>query len=86
MPAPVSFIKILVRIRPIRPKPYNTTSFGLKNQIGKAGEIVGEEAVQMHGGMGCTEEMSIGHYLKRLVAISHLFGKPDYYLKKYRDS
>jgi len=60
--------------------------FGLKNQIGKAGKIVGEEAVQMHGGMGCTEEMSIGHYLKRLVAISHLFGNPDYYLKKYSDS
>ena len=59
---------------------------GVVNQIGKAGKIVGEEAVQMHGGMGCTEEMSIGHYLKRLVAISHLFGNPDYYLKKYSDS
>ena len=35
--------------------------YGLKHQIAKAGKYVGEEAVQLHGGMGVTEEMSIGH-------------------------
>ena len=59
--------------------------YGLKNQVARAGKLVGEEAVQMHGGMGVTEEMSIGHYLKRLMVIAHLFGNADYYLDKYID-
>ena len=60
--------------------------YGLKNQVSKAGKKVGEEAVQLHGGMGVTEEMSVGHYLKRLMVISHLFGSSDYFLDKYIDS
>ena len=48
--------------------------------------MVAEEAVQMHGGMGCTEEMSIGHYLKRMMVIVHLFGNDTYYLNKYIES
>ena len=58
-------------------------TYGLKNQISKAGKQVGEEAVQLHGGMGVTEEMSIGHYLKRLMVIANIFGSADYYLSKY---
>ena len=60
--------------------------YGLKNQVAKAGKKVGEEAVQLHGGMGVTQEMSVGHYLKRLMVISHLFGSSDYFLDKYIDS
>ena len=60
--------------------------YGLKNQVAKAGKMVAEEAVQMHGGMGCTEEMSIGHYLKRMMVIVHLFGNDTYYLNKYIES
>ena len=60
--------------------------YGLKNQISKSGKLVGEEAVQLHGGMGVTEEMSIGHYLKRLMVIANIFGSADFYLQKYINS
>ena len=60
--------------------------YGLKNQVAKAGKYVGEEAVQLHGGMGVTEEMSVGHYLKRLLVITNLFGSADYFLDKYIES
>ena len=60
--------------------------YGLKIQVAKAGKYVGEDAVQLHGGMGVTEEMSIGHYLKRLLVITNLFGSADYFLDKYIES
>ena len=37
-----------------------------KAKVGEAGRYVGEQAVQLHGGMGMTEELKVGHYLKRL--------------------
>jgi alkylation response protein AidB-like acyl-CoA dehydrogenase len=55
----------------------------LKVQIGKSGRFVGENAIQLHGGMGMTEEMSIGHFFKRLTIIDTLFGNADYHLRKY---
>ena len=58
----------------------------MKNQISKSGKLVGEEAVQLHGGMGVTEEMSVGHYLKSLMVIANIFGSADFYLQKYINS
>ena len=55
----------------------------LKYQVGTAGKSVAQQAVQLHGGMGVSEEMLIGHYLKKLVAIDALFGNADYHLHKY---
>ncbi|MCB1644007.1 MAG: acyl-CoA dehydrogenase family protein [Pseudomonadales bacterium] len=55
----------------------------LKVQIGKSGRFVGQNAIQLHGGMGMTEEMAIGHYFKRLTVIDTLFGNVDFHLKKY---
>ena len=57
--------------------------YGLKHQIAKAGKYVGEEAVQLHGGMGVTEEMSVGHYLKRFTVIDALFGNRNYHLNNF---
>ena len=37
--------------------------------------------MQLHGGMGVTQEMSIGQYLKRLVSIANVFGSAEFYLK-----
>jgi hypothetical protein len=51
--------------------------------IGKSGMFIGENAVQLHGGMGVSDEMSIGHYLKKLIAIDALFGNSNYHLTKY---
>jgi alkylation response protein AidB-like acyl-CoA dehydrogenase len=56
---------------------------GLKVQVGKGGRFVGQGAVQLHGGMGMTDELNVGHYFKRLTTIDTLFGNVDYHLKKY---
>lgn len=54
-----------------------------KVQIGKAGRFVGQNAVQLHGGMGMTDELNIGHYFKRLTMIDTMFGNVDHHLKRY---
>ena len=57
----------------------------LKYQIGKAGKYIGQQAVQLHGGMGVTDELNIGHYFKRLTTINTIFGNSDFQLKRYSD-
>ena len=56
---------------------------GLKYQVGKAGEFIGQQAVQLHGGMGVTDELNVGHYFKRLTTIGTIFGNSDFHLKQY---
>ncbi|HJL61000.1 MAG TPA: acyl-CoA dehydrogenase family protein [Pseudomonadales bacterium] len=56
---------------------------GLKVQVGKGGRFVGQSAIQLHGGMGMTDELNVGHYFKRLTTIDTLFGNVDYHLRKY---
>jgi pimeloyl-CoA dehydrogenase small subunit len=50
--------------------------------IGQAGRYVSQSAVQMHGGIGMTEEYAVGHYFRRCMIIERLFGDPAYYLNK----
>ena len=59
------------------------TVHALKAQIGKAGRLIGQEAVQIHGGMGVTDELHISHYFKRLTAINLMFGDANYHLKQF---
>ncbi len=54
----------------------------IKYQIGTAGQKVGQEAVQIHGGMGMSWELDIAHYFKRLTAIGQMFGNADWHLDK----
>ena len=54
-----------------------------KVQIGKAGRFVGQQAVQLHGGMGMTDELNVGHYFKRLTMLDTLYGNIDHHLKRY---
>ena len=56
---------------------------GLKYQIGKAGKFIGQQAIQIHGGMGVTDELNIGHFFKRLTTIGTIFGNSDFHLKRY---
>jgi len=56
---------------------------GLKYQVGNAAKFIGQQAVQLHGGMGVTDELNVGHYFKRLTTIGTIFGNSDYHLKKY---
>jgi hypothetical protein len=53
-----------------------------KAKVGEAGRYVGEQAVQLHGGMGMTEELKVGHYLKRLVAINIQYGDPAFHIMR----
>ncbi len=59
------------------------TVHALKHFVGKVGVMIGENAVQMHGGMGMTEELRIGHYFKRLLVIDAQFGNADYHLQQF---
>jgi alkylation response protein AidB-like acyl-CoA dehydrogenase len=54
-----------------------------KVQIGRACKFVGQNAIQIHGGMGMTDELSIGHYFKRATLIENLFGSVDHHLRRY---
>ncbi len=55
----------------------------LKVQVGKGGRFVGQNAIQLHGGMGMTDELNVGHYFKRITAVETLFGNADFHLKQY---
>lgn len=59
---------------------------GAKVQIGKAGRYVGQQAVQLHGGMGMTDELNVGHYFKRLTMIDTQFGNVDHHLNRYSNA
>jgi pimeloyl-CoA dehydrogenase small subunit len=54
-----------------------------KVQIGKACKFVGQNAIQLHGGMGMTDEMAIGHYFKRATMMESAFGSTDHHLARY---
>lgn len=56
---------------------------GLKAKVGAAGRFVGQQSIQIHGGMGMTDEMAISHYFKRLTMINTLFGSVDHQLRKF---
>ncbi len=55
----------------------------VKSMVGRYGRAVAEEAVQIHGGMGVTNEMNIGHYLKRLMMIDATFGNADFHRRRF---
>ncbi|MGY9049503.1 hypothetical protein P775_27055 [Puniceibacterium antarcticum] len=54
-----------------------------KNLIGRVGRLVVEESIQMHGGIGMTEEYALGHLAKRLTMVDHRFGDTDYHLERF---
>jgi alkylation response protein AidB-like acyl-CoA dehydrogenase len=54
-----------------------------KATVGRAARFIGQNAVQLHGGMGMTEELAIGHYFKRLTAVQYEFGSTDHHVARY---
>ncbi|WP_431239427.1 acyl-CoA dehydrogenase family protein [Mycolicibacterium aichiense] len=54
-----------------------------KATVGRAARFIGQNAVQLHGGMGMTEELAIGHYFKRLTALQYEFGSTDEHRARY---
>jgi len=56
-----------------------------KVQIGKSGRFIGQQAIQLHGGIGMTDEYTAGHYFKRLTMIAQSFGDEDYHLDRFAE-
>lgn len=56
-----------------------------KVQIGKAGKLISQDAVQIHGGMGMTDELNVGHFFKRVTMIESQFGNTDWHLRRYTE-
>lgn len=54
----------------------------MKNLIGRSGRMIGEEAIQMHGGIAMTWEYAAGHFAKRIIMSDHLFGDIDYHTER----
>ena len=56
-----------------------------KVKAGEAARFVGQSAIQIHGGMGMTDELAIGHYFRRATTLENEFGSTDYHLARYTD-
>ena len=56
---------------------------GAKSKIGYAGRFIADQAVQLHGGMGMTDELNVGHLFKRISSINIQFGDPAYHVLRY---
>jgi alkylation response protein AidB-like acyl-CoA dehydrogenase len=54
-----------------------------KAKVGKAAKFVGQNAVQIHGGIGITQELAVGHFFKRATLIENQFGSVDHHLSRY---
>ena len=55
----------------------------LKVKLGEAGRFISHEAVQVHGGIGMTDEMIVSHLFKRLLLLAKLYGDDAYHLDRY---
>ncbi|MGJ4901482.1 pimeloyl-CoA dehydrogenase small subunit [Bradyrhizobium sp. HKCCYLS2058] len=63
-----------------------TSIAAAKVQIGKSAKFVGQQAIQLHGGIGMTMEAKIGHYFKRLTMIESTFGDTDYHTRRVSEA
>ncbi len=54
-----------------------------KAQVAKSGRFIGQQAIQLHGAIGMSEEYKIGHYFKRMTLLERLLGDRDYHLRRY---
>ncbi len=57
----------------------------LKVKVSEAGRFVAQQAVQLHGGIGMTDELCVGHHYKRLMILAKLYGDEAWYLQKFAD-
>lgn len=54
-----------------------------KNLLGRAGRMVAEETIQMHGGIGMTQEYELAHFAKTIMMSDHMFGDMDHHLERF---
>ncbi|WP_072815740.1 acyl-CoA dehydrogenase family protein [Rhodococcus zopfii] len=67
--------------RPVRARAVSAA----KVTVSRAARFIGQNAVQLHGGMGMTEELAVGHYFKRLTAVENEFGSADQHRARYAE-
>jgi len=65
------------------PKTRDLHIAAARNLMGRAGRLVAEEAIQMHGGIAMTQEYELAHIAKRIVMCDHRFGDTDYHLERF---
>jgi pimeloyl-CoA dehydrogenase small subunit len=53
--------------------------------VGQASRFVAQNAIQLHGGIGMTEEYAVGHYFRRVMVVEHMFGDPAHHLSRLAD-
>ncbi len=63
--------------------PAKQAASALKVTVVEASRLIGEQAIQIHGGIGTSDELRVGHYFKRLLCIETLLGGMDYHLDRY---
>ena len=68
------------------PKQRALAAAAAKAHVGRAAKFIGQCAVQIHGGMGMTDELPVGHYFKRLTMLDLLFGNSDHHVKRFAQS
>ncbi|MDY0068139.1 MAG: acyl-CoA dehydrogenase family protein, partial [Steroidobacteraceae bacterium] len=75
----------LAAIRCVEPDPLvrRRALSAAKVVIGQAGRFIGQQAIQLHGGMGMTDELMVSHYFKRLTAIDLTFGDTDFHTQQF---
>lgn len=64
-------------------KAVSKLASGAKSKVGYAARFVGEQAIQLHGGMGMSDDLNVGHYFKRIGAIDIQFGDPAFHLMRF---
>lgn len=60
-----------------------TAASACKVKVGQEAGFIGKTAVQLHGAIGTSDELDIGHYFKRLTTLQTLFGGTDFHLRRY---
>lgn len=58
---------------------------GAKAFVAEKSRLVGQEAIQLHGGIGVTDELNVAHFFKRVTTINMTYGDEDYHLQRYSD-
>ncbi len=72
-----------MRIDDQDPNERRKAASATKVQIAKSARFVGQQAIQLHGGIGMTDEYAAGHYFKRLTMIDRSYGDGDYHLARF---
>ena len=69
----------------LEPDQRSSIASATKSLVSESARFVGEQGIQLHGGIGMTDEYVIGHYYKRLMVIERLFGTADFHLRRFAE-